>query len=480
MNVLFINPPRSDGLCVIREDRCEITERESILPPYSLAQIAALLRTKGHEVDLIDANCLNLTIDDIKTIILNKREINVVIFRFTPTTLKDDMKVASLVKQIDSNIFTVAMCWTLRSFAVDVLKAIDDLDIYVVDEPLVSIPNIVDSLKEGNDLSQVPGIVFKFHNEIIKTAVSSSIFNYDNIPMPAYDLLPSLNNYYVRTKHGSPYTTIHTSKGCPYGCIYCTVAGTKWNPRSARKVFEEIKYLYENHGIKTISFFDETFTHDRNRVVEICNRIIDEKINIKWYCNTRSNKVDFELLKLMKFAGCEGMSFGIESGSQNLLNNSKKGTTIEQNYKAIKLAKKAGIKTYCSFMFGLPGENWTTVSETINFVKRALPNGAQFNVVVPYPGTKLLDIAIEAKWVSKDIDWTKLYQHISTMRTDDLSTEDLEAARKKAYRSLYFNPKWIFMNAIWVLKRPNDLPLAVKYYFKSLRNYVVYGMEHSH
>lgn len=479
MKVLLINPPRSNGLCVIREDRCEITERESILPPYSLAQIAALLKENGHKVDLIDANCLNLTIEETKDLISNNDKLDVVIFRFTPTTLNDDMKIASLAKQIDPNICTIAMCWTLRDFAEDVLKGTSDLDIYVIGEPLISIPNILNSLREA-DLIQVPGIVFKKDGEIIKSQVSAQDFNYDNMPMPAYDLLPSLDKYYVRTKHGSPYTTIHTSKGCPYGCIYCTVAGTKWNPRSASMVFQEIKYLYEKHGVKTVSFFDETFTHDRDRVIDICNRMIDEKINIKWYCNTRSNKVDLDLLKLMKRAGCEGMSLGIESGSQKLLNNAKKGTTVEQNEHAIRVAKKAGIKTYCSFMFGLPGENWDMVNETIDFVKRTLPNGAQFNVVVPYPGTKLLDIAIEKNWISENIDWTNLYQHISTMRTDDLTSDELEKARKLAYKGLYFNPKWILMNLGWTLKNPSDLPLASKYYLKSVKNYLIHNMEHSH
>ena len=249
------------------------------------------------------------------------------------------------------------------------------------------------------------------NNKVIKTDNSSQNFDYDSIPMPAYDLLPPLNNYYVRTKHGAPYTTIHTSKGCPYGCIYCTVAGTKWNPKSAKTVFKEIKYLYVNHGVKTISFFDETFTYDYDRVTEICNQLIDDQIMVTWYCNTRSNKVNLELLKLMREAGCKGISLGVESGSQTILNNAKKGTTVEQNEQAIAAAKKAGIKTYCSFMFGLPGENWDTIKETIDFVKRTCPNGAQFNVVVPYPGTKLFDLAKENGWISLKIDWNKLYQH---------------------------------------------------------------------
>ena len=147
MNIVIINPPRSNGLYVIREDRCEITGRESILPPYSLAQLASVLREQGHQIDLIDANCLDLTHDELKDVLLDKKELDAVIFRFTPTTFQDDMKVASITKQIDANIVTIGMCWTLSSFAEDVVKETHDLDIYVTGEPFISIPNIIDSLK---------------------------------------------------------------------------------------------------------------------------------------------------------------------------------------------------------------------------------------------------------------------------------------------------------------------------------------------
>jgi radical SAM superfamily enzyme YgiQ (UPF0313 family) len=208
--------------------------------------------------------------------------------------------------------------------------------------------------------------------------------------------------------------------------------------------------------------------------------MIDEDLSITWYCNTRTDRIDLELLKLMKRAGCQGLSLGIESGSQRILVNAQKGTTVEQNENAIAAAKAAGIKTYCSFMFGLPGEDNATVQQTIEFVKKTLPNGAQFNVVVPYPGTKLFRQAVEKNWIAANVDWEQLYQHISTMRTEELTTEELEEARKKAYRALYFDPKWILKNVTWVLREPQDLSLAVGYFVKSLRNYIIHDMEHAH
>ncbi len=479
MKVLLVNPPRYHGIHVIREDRCEITERENLFPPYSLAQIAAVLREQNHEVALIDANGLNLNLNDIDRA-LATAHYDVCVFRFTPTTLSGDLAVANVAKNANESTMTIGICWTLKNFAAKVLRQTETLDMYAIDEPLVTIPLALDALEQSDGLEAVEGIAFKKNARIVETDPYKGEFDFDAVPMPAYDLLPPLDTYFLRGIRSTPFSIIQTSKGCPFRCIYCTMSGTKWSPRSAETVFGEIKHLRKEYGVRTLSVFDETFTLDRTRTTEICQRMIDEDLSVTWYCNTRTDRIDLELLKLMKRAGCQGLSLGIESGSQRILVNAQKGTTVEQNENAIAAAKAAGIKTYCSFMFGLPGEDNATVQQTIEFVKRTLPNGAQFNVVVPYPGTELFGQAVEKNWIAANVDWEQLYQHISTMRTEELTTEELEEARKKAYRSLYFNPKWMTENFKWVVKQPSDLPLAVAYFVKSLRNYIIHDMEHAH
>jgi radical SAM superfamily enzyme YgiQ (UPF0313 family) len=479
MEVVLVNPPRYKGIYVIREDRCEITERENLFPPYSLAQIAAVLREQGYGVTLIDANGLNLDLNDVRRL-LDNISYDACIFRFTPTTLQDDLSVAGFVKNANKSAVTIGICWTLKSFAAEVLRETDSLDIYAIDEPLVTIPLALNALEHNEGLKEAKGLAFNENDRIVLTDPFKDKFDFDAVPMPAYDLLPPLDTYFLRGVRSTPFTTIQTSKGCPFRCTYCPVSGTRWNPRSADTVLEEIRHVRSVYNVRTVMFFDETFTLDRGRAVDICQGMIDDDLDIAWYCNTRADRIDFELLKLMKRAGCQGLSLGVESGSQEILTNARKGTTIEQNEKAIAAAKAARIKTYCSFMFGLPGEDRSTAQETIDFVKRTLPNGAQFNVVVPYPGTPLFNMAVEKKWIGKDVDWARLYQHVSTMRTDELSTEELEHTRKKAYRALYFNPRWIITNVNWVLKEPKDLSIAVGYFMHSLKNYVLHGMEHAH
>lgn len=478
MNILLINPSRFKSIPVIREERCEITERYSVLPPYSLLQIGSLLLRQGNNVSLIDANGKDLS---IKALCQRIRHIDfsVLIFRFTPTTFDWDMKVASMAKEINPNVVTVGICWTLRDFPLEVLDSTKELDIYIRHEYEVTTSALISALETNSSLSKVKGIAYRKNGKNFLTPDAEPIDDYDKLPMPAYDLLPDLTPYYINTPSGRPFTIMYTSKGCPFSCSYCTVAGTKWKARSAEKVIKELKYLKERYGIHTVSFFDETFTLNKKRVIQISKEIQEGKLNIKWFCNTRVSLVDKELLRLMRAGGCRGISYGIESGSQNILNRCHKRITVKQGEDAIRWAKDAGIKVYCSFIFGLPGETKETIRETIQFVRHTKPTGAQFNVLVPYPGTKIYeDLNKEGK--IGELDWRKLYQHKSVIGTGSLSPRELDNARIRAYRTLYFDPFWIGQNVFFVLRHPEDFGMAARYVKKIISNFFIHRMKHAH
>ena len=479
MRVLLVNPPRYNGIPVIREERCEITERYSVLPPYSLLQVASLLRADGHEVQLIDANGWDLGWEAFNEQIQNTNY-DALVFRFTPTTFDSDNKVASISKKAHPKAWTIGICWTLRTVPREVLQSSVDLDIYIRHEYEVVTPSLISAFARGDDLSTVHGIAYRNGDKIVVNNDAESLPDWDSLPMPAYDLLPSLKNYFINTPHGSPFTTLYTSKGCPFSCIFCTVRNTPVKKRSAESILSELRYLKKNFNIKMVSFFDETFTLDRARVMAVCDALKREKLKIVWYCNTRVGLVDAELLRAMYDAGCRGLSYGIESGSQIILDGAKKGATVEQAEKAIEWAKKTGIKVYCSFIFGLPNENRQTIEETIQFVKRTLPTGAQFNVAVPYPGSELHRIAIEKGWIKAGVDWREMYQHDAIMRTDELNNQDLDEARKNAYHALYINPKWWLQNLWHIAKHPEDFQLATRYTIKITKNYLFNKMVHSH
>jgi len=480
MKVLLVNPPRYLGkIPVIREDRCEITDRYAIVPPYSLIWIASILKEKGHQVELIDANELNITYEELKEK-LASIDYDTLIFRFTPTTFDWDLKTAEICKEVNSDAKTIGLCLTLHLLQREVMERAKYMDVYIPREWETVIPNLVNSLENEEKLHNVNGICFKKNGEIVVNPPAQPLKNYDSLPIPAYDLLPNLRVYRPNAPVSGNYMIVYTSKGCPFSCTYCTVARTPFKIKSAERVMEELKVLYSKYNVRLVSFFDETFTINRERVIRICEGIKNEMPDLRWYCNTRVNLVDPKLLKIMYEGGCRGIAYGIESGSQKILDNVKKGIIVEQARNAIKWTKEAGIKVYISFIFGLPGENQETVKETIKFVKETLPHGAQFNVAVPYPGTELYNYAIKEGLISRDIRWDELYQHKATMRTKELSPEELEKIRRKAYRSLYFNPKWVIQNIFWILRHPEDFRIGVKYYLKALKNYIVYRMEHAH
>lgn len=467
MKVLLVNPPRFKKVSVIREDRCEIIEKNSVLPPYSLLQIASILREKGHEVSLIDANGENIDYPAFERMI-SEMDYGAVIFRFIPATFDWDVQTATISKK-HSDAPTIGICWTLGSSVKTVLNEAKDLDIYLMDEYEAVAPELIDRLSAGDGLSDVAGIAYRYEGEIKINKDASPIKNYDDMPMPAYDLLKSFDFYYADTKHGQPFTIMYTSKGCPNSCIYCTMANTKWKAKSAERVIEELQHLKQNYNIKTIMFFDEAFTMNRKRVEKITQAIIDERLDIHWYCNSRVDLIDRNLLEKMKQAGCKAVCMGIESGSQKVIVGSNKRISVEKSAEAIRMVKDAGLKVYCSFIFGLPGENQETVNETIEFIKRTLPTGAEFNIATPYPGTRLHEIALEKGWITGQSDFRTMNQNKSIMRTEELTSEDIEKAREKAHHAIFLNPKWWAQNIGYVIKNPEDFSLASKYALGALK-----------
>ena len=478
MKVLLVNPPRFDGIPVIREERCEITERYSVIEPYSLLQIGALLRIQGCKVSLVDMNGFGLGYGALRTA-LQVEKPDAVIFRFTPTTFDWDMKTAEIVKENDVGTRTVGICWTLRTMAERVLEQSPALDIYIRHEYETVTPQLVGTLESTLDLERLQGIAYRQSDDVKITEDADPLKDYDSMPIPAFDLLPSIEPYYVTAPAGKPFSILYTSKGCPFKCSFCTVAGTEWKPRSADRIIEELTYLKRSYGLRTASFFDETFTLDRNRIMHLSKALVEEDLDINWYCNTRAHLVDRELLSIMRKAGCRGISYGIESGSQKILDSSTKHLKVEQGKNAVAWAKDAGIKTFCSFIFGLPGEDWDTVQETLDFVKETLPTSAQFNVAVPYPGTRFYDEVCKDR-ATKELDFRLLFQDDAIVGTAALKPSDLNLARVIAYRSLYLNPLWWSSNVRHVLLNPDDFELALRYAIKITDNFLLHRMKHAH
>ncbi len=223
--------------------------------------------------------------------------------------------------------------------------------------------------------------------------------------------------------------------------------GRKFRKRSPANVVDEVQHVVNEYGVDEIYFDDDCLTLNRNRLLAICKEIVRRNIKVKWMCQARVNNVDQEILEAMKKAGCHYIKYGVESGSQKMLDVMKKGITLESVRRAFKLTRKAGIKTQAFFLLGLPWEIPETVKKTIEFAKEIKPDSAQFAVVVPHPGTELYDLCQEKGWLHYE-SWDDFDCRKALIETEDLSAEDVQRYRTQAYREFYLRPSYILRTTL--------------------------------
>ncbi|MEA3492770.1 MAG: radical SAM protein [Candidatus Margulisiibacteriota bacterium] len=269
-----------------------------------------------------------------------------------------------------------------------------------------------------------------------KTKVKGIVKALAEGPLPAYEKI-DLDNYHYELM-GGRFAILETARGCPYQCSFCLkiMYGDKVIKKDIQKVKEEIDLLVKL-GAKNIYFIDLELTIEKERVRAIANYIIEKEYKFNWCCQTRADAIDRELLALMKSSGCKLIHFGIESGSQRVLDSTNKKISIQKIRLGIKLTKEAGIKTAGFFMFGFPGETKQEMEQTIEFAKELDVDYASFHAVIPYPGTKITKAPDES--VSKLV--------------------------KKAYINFYFRP----IRIISALLRPKLLFNQVKLFYNFIR-----------
>ena len=468
MKILLVNPPRFNGVPVGREDRCENTI-PNVITPHGFVYLAGILLNENHNVRLIDANGYDLDFGSVKKEI-EKEKPDIVIFKSTPETFYSDIKVGDIAKSISKEIKTVMICFSLTTVPEEVMKRAKNVDVYVTDYdyelPILKLAN-------NSNLEDIKGIAYRENGDIIVNSPNSERFDFSSLPTPAWHLIPDFSVYWVQVPSIRPCAFVESMKGCGMGCSFCTIADLKPIFRDVEKVVDEIEYL-QGRGVRYINFFDATFNISRKRVYKICEEIIKRDLRIKWFANVRAD-ITKEEVKIMKEAGCRGVSIGVESGSQEVLDRINKKTKISEAEEAIKNLKKVGIKQYASFIVGLPGETKETMEKTKEFIKRTKPTGFQVNSLVPYPRCRLYEVAVEQGKI-KDLKFEDLLLYETPISLCDLSIDEINEYRKRIYKEVYLSPGWWLSNIWYAIKNPNDLRLGFGYAFKVFRR-LVRGME---
>ncbi len=391
MKVLFINPP------------IRLSDKPRHIP-HGLAILANIIRKmRGFKVDFLDLNALRYS--DKETIsILKSLEYDVVCIGGLIPVYKRIRYLSKIIKGF-GDVPVIAGGSAVMSIP-EVVLMNTDVDIICDGEGEKTLVEILLALRDGNrdGLRDVKGIYYRYGDEIKKTPPRPLIDDLDReSDLPAYNLLPMeiyLQNPVVGIGHDIDFIT---SRGCPFQCTFCYQPwGRRFRGHSVDFIIDALKYLKRKYSIDFISFQDDEFMTIKKRGLEFCERILREDLKLKWSCTGRVNITKKDILQTMKEAGCVAVSYGIESGSQEILNSMKKGVTVEQAENAIRINREVGIRCPTSFIIGMPDETDKTCQETVAFCIRNNINLSSLMFATPYPGTELFNYCLEKGLILQD------------------------------------------------------------------------------
>jgi anaerobic magnesium-protoporphyrin IX monomethyl ester cyclase len=502
VDILFVNPPAPDGGIWIRsQHRVGRRSREGMIwPQVSLAQMAALF--PDLRVDVVDAIPSRMDWSAFEQLLEQKRP-RYYVTQVTAPTLRNDMYGAFLAHSMGAR--TIAFGTHVTPVPRQTMRAFPSLDFILRGEPELTLRELIDTLnvagstlqvRHSNEnwwqdmepefadrlqrlftdtdpdwqpawlhakpstlnlqLSTVKGLVWRNGSNVVVNPDRPLIRNLDDLPLPRHDLLP-LSDYRAPLVSG-PYAFVVTSRGCPANCRFCikhVSYGRSVRFRSPENILAELEQLIEL-GVRSVHMYADLFTVSREQVVELCELILERGLRLRWTCNSRVDFVDSEMLELMGQAGCWMISWGIESGSEEILRRCRKGIRIEQVERALRWAEDAGILNWGYFIIGLPGDTTETIQETIRFSKKLPLDLALFHIAAPHPGTPFFFEVVEQGWFRPGTEWEQVDMDRSTVLDyPHLRAEELERWARRAFREWALRPGPMLTYLRMLVKSPS-------------------------
>lgn len=431
MDVLLVNPSAQDYL--LGENTVQFMR---IAPPLGLGYIAAVLNQRGYTVDIACVPGERLKRADLEKRLRQTQPKILGIYSIV-SSHNTGIRIAEMARKIVPGIIIVMGGPHVSFLAEETLRS-GLVDVVCRFEGEYTMLELTDHYLKGiGTLADIRGIAYLQEEELQMTPMRPFIENLDELPFPARNLLKMHDGY---QRPGS----IISGRGCPFGCLFCAanvLSGSRYRMRSTDNVLAEIEEMIERYGLTEIHFYDDTFTANRQRVRKICEGMIERKLTVRWFCDSRVNTIDEELLDLMYEAGCRSVQFGIESGNDRILGEINKGITTSQVEHAVEMALKRGIGVYGGIILGHPQDTKETVEDSIRFGEKLGGMARQlggdiviaFPVLTPLPGSYIYENAdkLGVKFVSRN--WDHYTFELPVIETKHLKKEDLQNLVMEAY-----------------------------------------------
>lgn len=483
MKIYFINPPfKAEFGKFSRESRSPaITKSGALYYPLWLIYAACYSQKYGHEVLFLDAPAKQLN-EEQSLDIIGKAGAERALFVLDTSTpsIKSDVKFTERLKALYPQSFVVLVGTHPTACAEETLGYSEAVDAIAIGEFDCIVKELADVLDKGESLDGVRGLCLRTENGYKRTAPMLPMKNLDELPYAAQFIKEHLDEKdYFFAAATYPSIQIFTGRGCPFRCNFCvypqTMHGHAFRARSAENVVGEFEYI-ANHfpDVKEVVIEDDTFTAGKKRVLDICRLLVEKGLHkrLKWLCNARVD-LDYETMKAMKAAGCRLIIPGIESGSQQILDNIKKGTKVEQFYDYVVNAKKAGLLIHACYMVGNQGETKQTMQETLKLALKLNTDTAQFFPLIPYPGTEAYQWAKSNGYI--EMDYVKYCQfdgtHNTVLSTPELSAQEMVDFCNMARKKYYLRVGYILHRLKVGLSDPSDLKRSLKAFGK-LKHYL--------
>ncbi|EKD25721.1 MAG: Radical SAM protein [uncultured bacterium] len=416
--------------------------------PFGLACLSSVCKKNGYSTEIIDANVIDEQNEAVLDAVIKLNPFAVGLSA-TTSSISDAALLAASIKNIQPEIYIIIGGSHISGIPHETMKKYDIFDFGIIGEGEKTLVSLLDSLKNSIIPENLPGFVFRKSGDVVVNKQSNGHINIDEEPFPDFEpFLKWLPRYNVAgySSYKSPAVALITSRGCVSHCTFCSqsVFGKEYRYYSSQNILKMIKYLI-NNGVKEIRFYDDNLVFPKERIIELCDLIISENINISWTCNVRPDDVDIEILAKMKKAGCWQIAYGIESANSNILKLLGKPSDLNKIGNVIKWTRDFGIVPYGLFMIGNPLETNESLQQTLKYILSLDLLFLQVTFFTPFPGTSIYKIIDNYGVHEKDWDlhtaWTPVFIPYGFNKTD------LIKIRRKFYRKFYFRPK-IILNTL--------------------------------